>query len=138
MPLKPKPTSPDAEKRMKNQRQGDTRPEMALRKILFRKGYRYRVNRAPLPGLKCRADLVFPSKKVAVFVDGCFWHVCPEHGTWPKNNAAWWKEKLEANQRRDKKVNAMLTDHGWLPFRIWEHENPETAAAKVGEILKNR
>jgi DNA mismatch endonuclease (patch repair protein) len=104
---------------------------MALRSLLHRWGLRYYVDRAPLPGLRRRADLVFPTRKVAVYVDGCFWHGCPQHGTSPKANAAWWAEKIQANRRRDADTVKQLRAAGWIVLRFWEHEDPDSAAAIV-------
>jgi DNA mismatch endonuclease (patch repair protein) len=99
---------------------------------------RYRVDFAPIAGLRRRADVVFPRLRIAVFWDGCFWHGCPEHGSWPKQNAAWWREKIERNQRRDRETDRRLTDAGWLVLRFWEHEDPEAAASVVAEALSER
>lgn len=88
--------------------------------------------------MRSRADIVFGRSKVAVFVDGCFWHRCPLHGTIPKNNRAWWIEKLDKNVARDERVDAELRAAGWLPVRIWEHEDPVTAAAQVEELVEGR
>jgi DNA mismatch endonuclease (patch repair protein) len=98
---------------------------------------RYRVD-AVLPGMHRRSDLLFISARVAVFVDGCFWHGCPEHGTRPKNNAAWWSEKIAANVERDRDTDRRLTAAGWAVLRIWEHEPPEAAAARVADTVSNR
>src|SRR5262245_63488601 len=103
---------------MQHQRQRDTAPELAVRSLLHRTGFRFRVD-YPLPGLRRRADIAFPSRRVAVFVDGCFWHGCPEHGTWPKSNAAWWREKIEANRQRDRDTDDRLVRIDWASVRIW-------------------
>ncbi|WP_036497139.1 MULTISPECIES: very short patch repair endonuclease [Nocardia] len=124
--------------RMARQRRTGTAPETALRTELHRRGLRYFVDRAPLPGLRRRADLVFPRRKVAVYVDGCFWHRCPEHATYPKNNAEWWAEKLAGNVARDRDTDARLTAAGWLVVRIWEHENSVAAADRVQSALSGR
>lgn len=116
---------------MKRQKRRDTKPEMEVRRALWRTGLRYRLDRPPLPGMRNRADIVFGPARVAVYVDGCFWHRCPEHATIPKNNREWWLRKLEANVRRDRDVDLKLARAGWLVVRIWEHEDPEEAAAKV-------
>jgi DNA mismatch endonuclease (patch repair protein) len=81
---------------------------------------------------------VFRTSRVAVFVDGCFWHCCPEHGTWPKENSKWWRDKLETNVRRDRDTDSRLTSAGWLVVRIWEHEAPEQAAARVRDLVVAR
>lgn len=124
--------------RMARQRRADTAPETALRTELHRRGLRYFVDRAPLPGLRRRADLVFPRRKVAVYVDGCFWHCCPEHATYPKNNAQWWAEKLAGNVARDRDTDARLTAAGWLVVRVWEHEDSVAAADRVQSALSDR
>lgn len=128
---RPNASNATVRRRMERQRRADTAPEIALRRALHRLGLRFRVNLAPVPGSRRRADVVFTRARVAVFVDGCFWHVCPEHATWPKANAEWWREKLEANVRRDRRTDAELERQGWLPLRVWEHENVLTAAERV-------
>ncbi|KXX57613.1 very short patch repair endonuclease [Rhodococcus sp. LB1] len=128
-------TDPGTSARMRAQRRRDTAPELALRRELHRRGVRYYVDRAPVKGVRRRADLVFPRRKVAVYVDGCFWHSCPQHATFPKNNAQWWAEKLAGNVTRDRDTDARLTDAGWTVVRIWEHENPVVAADRVQEAL---
>lgn len=122
--------------RMSRQRRRDTDAEMMLRRLLHARGLRYRVNR-PLPGMqRRRADLTFPSRRVIVFVDGCFWHGCPEHKTEPKKNGAWWAVKLARNVERDKETDAYLRDRGWTVLRIWEHEDPGCAANRVEAAVR--
>jgi DNA mismatch endonuclease, patch repair protein len=133
----PRASSPDALARMVRQRRRDTRPELAIRRLLHAQGLRYRVD-APLPGMRRRADLVFGSARVAVFVDGCFWHGCPEHGTQPKRNAAWWATKIAANAERDRDTDRRLAADGWTAMRVWEHECPEVAAARITEAISVR
>ncbi|MBC2641478.1 MULTISPECIES: very short patch repair endonuclease [unclassified Rhodococcus (in: high G+C Gram-positive bacteria)] len=128
-------TDPATSARMRAQRRRDTAPELALRRELHRRGIRYFVDRAPMKGVRRRADLVFPRRKVAVYVDGCFWHSCPQHATFPKNNAQWWAEKLAGNVTRDRDTDTRLTDAGWTVVRIWEHENPVAAADRVERVL---
>src|ERR1043165_3463715 len=111
LPPAPPASSPTTRAVMQANR-GETRPEVALRSELHRRGFRFRKHAAPLKNLRCRADIVFPAAKVAVFVDGCFWHVCPKHGTFPKSNADWWKLKLERNQARDRRNDAALAGAG--------------------------
>lgn len=123
---------------MENQPRRDTRPEMALRRILHAMGLRYLVDRPPLAGLRRRADLVFTRARVAVYIDGCFWHSCPEHGTSPRNNGAWWTAKLEANRVRDADTDQRLGQAGWAVLRVWEHEDPDAAAARVAELVALR
>ena len=124
--------------RMSRQRRVGTKPEIALRKELHRRGRRYFVDRAPLPGMRRRADLVFPRLRVAVYVDGCFWHRCPEHATFPKKNARWWAEKLAGNVARDRDTDARLAAAGWTVVRIWEHEDPIRAADRVQAALTSQ
>ncbi|WP_286157008.1 very short patch repair endonuclease [Streptomyces sp. AA4] len=124
--------------RMSKQKSRNTGIEMALRKILHAAGYRYRVHRRPVKGVRREADLVFGPARVAVFVDGCFWHGCPEHGTWPKNNADYWRTKIETNRRRDANTDALLLEAGWLSVRIWEHEATDVAATRVIETVEER
>lgn len=122
--------------RMARQRTRDTQPELLLRRDLHRKGLRYRVD-AALPGMpRRRADILFTRAKVAVFVDGCFWHGCPEHKTSPANNGAWWAAKLARNVERDRETNAHLTSLGWTVLRVWEHENMQHAATDIERIVR--
>jgi DNA mismatch endonuclease, patch repair protein len=100
--------------------------ERTLRSLLHRSGLRFRKHTAPLPGLRCRADVVFPKRRIAVFVDGCFWHRCPLHGSRPKANTDWWQKKLEANVARDRRNDQALTAAGWHVLRFWTHEQVET------------
>jgi DNA mismatch endonuclease (patch repair protein) len=123
---------------MKGTRRRDTAPEIALRSELHRLGLRFRVDRSPLPGGRRRADIVFGPARVAVYVHGCFWHGCPEHATWPKANAEWWREKIEANRRRDADTDARLHDAGWLALRVWEHEDPAPAAERIATVVAER
>lgn len=118
--------------------QRDTPAELALRSELHRQGLRFRVDRRVLSGSRRRADIVFPRQRVAVFVDGCFWHGCPEHGTWPKENAEWWRSKIESNRRRDADTDARLAAEGWLSIRVWEHELPTIAAARIAGSVRDR
>ena len=122
---------------MSRQARRDTKPELELRRRLHQLGYRYRVNH-PLPGMpRRRADLTFTARRVAVFVDGCFWHGCPEHATSPRNNGTWWAEKLRKNVERDRDTDRRLLTAGWTVIRIWEHEEPETAVRRVVGVLTN-
>jgi DNA mismatch endonuclease, patch repair protein len=124
--------------RMSRQKSRDTGIEIALRKALYSAGLRYRVHRRPVKGVRREADLVFGPARVAVFVDGCFWHGCPEHATWPKNNAEFWQAKIETNRKRDADTDARLHEAGWLALRIWEHETVEVAAARVITAVRER
>ena len=124
--------------RMAKQRRRDTELEVALRRELHRVGLRYFVDKAPLPGMRRRADVVFPRRLVAVYVDGCFWHSCPQHATHPKNNAQWWADKLAANVARDRDTDRRLAEAGWTVVRIWEHEDPVIASERVVEAVRQR
>lgn len=120
----------------------DTAPEMALRRALHGRGLRYRVGARPVQDLRRTADIVFTRAKVAVFVDGCFWHQCPEHGTIPRVNREWWATKLQGNVERDQATTTALTAVGWTVIRCWEHEDPASTAdlveQAVGEALATR
>jgi DNA mismatch endonuclease (patch repair protein) len=122
------------------QRQGrrDTGAELALRRELWRRGLRYRIEVAPLLGLRRRADVVFSRARVAVYVDGCFWHSCPEHATVPKANRAWWIAKLKANVARDRDTDARLGAAGWAVIRVWEHEVVAEAADRIEQTVRRR
>jgi len=109
-----------------------------LRSAVHRRGLRYRVHQRPLATSRRRADLVFSTARVAVFVDGCFWHGCPEHMTWPAANAAWWRGKIEGNRRRDHETGAILDAAGWVALRVWEHDEPEAAAERIVERVRER
>jgi DNA mismatch endonuclease (patch repair protein) len=119
-------------------RSRDTRPEMLLRRAVHATGLRFRVAARPLPQLRLTADLVFRPAKVAVFVDGCFWHRCPEHGTMPIANAGYWNEKLSRNRERDSQTDAVLRGAGWLVIRVWEHEDPLRAAMAIKQVVDRR
>jgi DNA mismatch endonuclease (patch repair protein) len=125
-------------RRMSRQPSRDTSPERALRSRLHRMGLRFRIHRRPVVGVRREADLVFPGARVAVFVDGCFWHRCPHHGTSPKNNGAWWAAKLATNVARDADTDRRLAEAGWQVVRIWEHEETEVAAVRVAGVVYER
>lgn len=132
---RPVPSSAAVSERMRRQRRRDTSPELALRKALHRQGFRYRVD-APLPGMpRRRADMLFPGLRVAVFVDGCFWHGCPRHATHPTANHDWWQRKLAGNRDRDRDTDRRLRDAGWTVVRIWECTSVEEGVHIVKEIL---
>jgi DNA mismatch endonuclease (patch repair protein) len=118
---------------MSAQRRRDTVPEMQLRSELWRRGYRFRVD-FKVVGRR-RADVAFTRSRVAVFVDGCFWHCCPLHGSMPKSNAEWWANKLAGNVSRDRASDDELRSAGWRVVRVWEHEAPTTAADRVAAEL---
>jgi DNA mismatch endonuclease (patch repair protein) len=112
-------------------RRRDTQPELDVRRLLHRHGMRYRVA-YPVPGLTRRSiDIAFTRAKVAVFLDGCFWHACPEHGTRPRANPAWWEAKLLRNVERDAETDRVLRASGWTVLRFWEHEDARLVADTV-------
>lgn len=117
----------------------DTKPELAVRRELWRRGLRYRVDRPlDLPGVRRRADAVFVGQRVAVFVDGCYWHVCPEHGTQPRTNAAYWSTKLARNVERDRQTDHLAAVAGWTVIRVWEHEPAVAAADRIEAAVRRR
>jgi DNA mismatch endonuclease, patch repair protein len=120
---------------MKRVRSTGTAAELRLCNCLKRMGFRFRTH-ALLPSSRCRPDLAFPRQKLVVFVDGCFWHGCPKHGSWPSANAGWWREKIEQNQSRDRRSRAAIKRAGWQLVRVWEHEDPERAAMKIAKLLR--
>nr|WP_046283373.1 very short patch repair endonuclease [Mycobacterium sp. UM_NZ2] len=120
-------------------RRRDTGPEIAVRRLVHAAGLRYRVDHPPLADFRrLRADLVFTAAKVAVFVDGCFWHGCPEHHRPARTNAAFWSGKIESNRQRDARMDALLDDAGWTVLRFWEHENPQEAAYRIVMAVQAR
>ncbi len=131
-PTGQEPLPPDAQtrRRMAGQRRRDTMPERALRSALHRRGLRFRVDYRAA-GARTRIDIAFTAQRLAVFVDGCFWHGCPSHFTEPKSNTSWWLEKIEANRRRDRHSNARLEAAGWRVLRIWEHTKTDEAVDAV-------
>ena len=137
MTVRPRASSVDALRRMKAARRRDTAPEIALRRALHAQGLRFRIDHAVLAGAR-RADIVFASAKTAVFVDGCFWHCCPKHRSFPKANAAWWAEKLRMNRRRDLDTNRQLRKAGWHVERVWEHESALKAATRIIAVIQTR
>ncbi|MBF6138430.1 very short patch repair endonuclease [Nocardia farcinica] len=117
-------SSPGRRRNMQGNRSRDTKPELKIRRALHELGFRYRVAMAPEPGLRRRADIVFTRTRVAVFIDGCFWHGCPEHGRSTFNhNAQYWPAKIASNVTRDADTNARLNAAGWHVLRFWEHED---------------
>ena len=120
---------------MSTAKRRETAPELALRKVLHRRGLRYRVT-YPVPGQRRRTiDVAFTRHRLAVFVDGCFWHGCPEHGTAPRQNSEWWQTKLAANEARDRDTDVVLASQGWRVLRAWEHEDPEKVADEIQRLL---
>ncbi len=122
-------------RQMQANRSRDTRPELALRSRVHELGLRYRVSTRPLPSIRRTADLVFTRAHVAVFMDGCFWHGCPDHHRPSQRNPEFWREKIARNRERDTETDKLLEDAGWTVVRIWEHEDPEHAALKIQEAV---
>jgi DNA mismatch endonuclease (patch repair protein) len=116
---------------MQSNRSQDTGPEVAVRRLVHAMGLRYRKNIRPVPSLRRTADLVFPRQHVAVFIDGCFWHGCPEHHRLPRANAEYWTTKVESNRRRDMATDETLAAAGWTVLRFWEHEDPIEVADTI-------
>ncbi|MEU5691379.1 very short patch repair endonuclease [Actinosynnema sp. NPDC020468] len=129
--------SPAVRSSMRGNRGKDTTPELRLRRMLYREGLRYRVGVRPVAELRRTADVVFTSAKVAVFVDGCFWHGCPEHHRPARTNSDFWREKIEGNRRRDDETDEVLRGGGWTVVRIWEHEDAEPAADRIASIVRS-
>jgi len=120
---------------MLSNRGRDTSPELAVRRILHASGFRYRVDFAPLGGRR-RADIVFTRMRVAVYIDGCFWHGCPVHATMPRINTDYWRPKLQRNIERDLETNASLEDAGWTVLRYWEHEDAARVADSIAAVIR--
>jgi DNA mismatch endonuclease (patch repair protein) len=116
----------------------DTKPELALRRSVHALGLRYRVSLRPLTPIRRTADLVFTKAKVAVFLDGCFWHGCPQHHTKARTNAEYWAEKVTRNRERDAETDRLLGEAGWRVIRVWEHEDPLQAAIRIAETVRSR
>ncbi|GAB2753418.1 very short patch repair endonuclease [Salinifilum aidingensis] len=135
----PPASSPATAKVMRRTGRRDTRPELRLRRELHRRGLRYLVDASPKgTNRRRRADILFRGARIAVFVDGCFWHSCPEHAHLPKSNREWWRRKLAGVVRRDRDTDAELTTAGWLVVRVWEHEDPGTAADRIERLVRER
>ncbi|MET7490829.1 very short patch repair endonuclease [Streptomyces sp900116325] len=133
-----KPSSPEVSARMSRQASRDTAPEVAVRRLLHAAGYRYRLNER-VPGMSRRTiDIAFTRAKVAVMIDGCFWHGCPEHATQPKANAEWWRLKLDRNMARDTETTEHLAAAGWTVLRFWEHEAPSRVADRVVAVVDRK
>jgi DNA mismatch endonuclease (patch repair protein) len=138
LPPRVAPSSPEASRRLSRVRQKGTLAELDLRRALHAKGLRYRLHQPLLTKPRRVADIVFPRARVAIFVDGCFWHGCPKHASWPKSNADFWREKIEANRSRDADTDQRLKALGWQVVRIWEHEDAGDAAKRIAELVQAR
>ncbi len=122
---------------MLGNRRSDTAPELSVRRLVHRSGLRYRVDYQPTPDLRRKADLVFTKARVAVFIDGCYWHGCPEHFSMPKTNRSYWMTKIEGNRRRDADTDQRLRSADWTVLRFWEHDDPAAVAARIIEVVRN-
>lgn len=123
---------------MRSNRRSGTRPEMRVRRLAHAAGLRYRVDAPPLADHRLRADLVFSRAKVAVFIDGCFWHGCPKHYRAAKRNEQFWRDKIAANQCRDHRADELLTAEGWEVVRVWEHDDPQAVVTRLIAIVRAR
>jgi DNA mismatch endonuclease (patch repair protein) len=120
---------------MKKVRRENTGAESAIRSELYKLDLRYRVHAKVLESERFKPDIVFKKARVAVFIDGCFWHACPLHASWPKINCDWWQKKILANVDRDRRIDKKLKDAGWIVIRIWEHENPKIASKRIAKAV---
>lgn len=123
---------------MRANKRRDTEPELKLRSILHSRGLRFRVDCSPLKGVRSRADIVFSKAKIAVFVDGCFWHGCPEHFIMPKTNVEYWSAKIAKNKDRDIRVDRVMAQADWTAIHVWEHDDPAVAADLVERAWRSR
>ncbi|ORA38207.1 very short patch repair endonuclease [Mycobacterium aquaticum] len=128
-------SSDHARTAMRANKSRDTTPELAIRRFLHAAGLRYRVNARPIPQLRRTADVVFTRRRVAVFIDGCFWHGCPEHHRLPTANSEYWMAKVQRNSARDKDTDAKLRDAGWVVLRYWAHEDPQIVADEIRQTV---
>lgn len=135
---KPAASSQSVSARMSSQATKNTQIEILIRRALFALGLRYRIHQSLLKGSRREVDIVFPKARVAIFVDGCYWHCCPEHGSIPRANRQWWEEKLNSNKQRDRDTNERLEQDGWRVIRVWEHEDPVDAARAIAEVVTSR
>lgn len=130
-------STPASRRVMQANRSRDTSPELAVRRRLHADGLRFRVAVRPEPSLRRTADIVFTKQRVAVFIDGCYWHACPEHRTIARSNASYWADKLARNVARDADTTKKLQASGWSVLRYWEHEDPDTVAASVAAVVRS-
>ncbi|MFI5842877.1 very short patch repair endonuclease [Catenuloplanes sp. NPDC051500] len=134
--LHPRPINEGRSRNMQAIRRTDTKPEIQLRAALHRRGYRFRKDlRIDFEGVRVRPDIVFTRRRLAVFVDGCFWHVCPIHGRQPTVNDWYWAPKLRRTMERDRAANTALEAVGWSVVRVWEHEAVNEAADRIAAML---
>ena len=132
---RPAPLSAAVSAQMQRMPRASTGPEILIRRELHRRGLRFRINYARLPG---RPDIAFTNARLAVFVDGCFWHACPDHGVLPKNNREWWRSKLRGNVARDHEKDSQLDSMGWVAVHVWEHEDPIEAANTIEHLWRSQ
>ncbi len=131
-------SSEAARKTMQGNRGRDTKAELAVRRLVHARGLRYRVNARPEHDLRRTADLLFTRVRVAVFIDGCYWHGCPQHFSMPATNPEYWEGKIGRNGQRDIETTALLEERGWTVLRFWEHETPATVADSITEAVQSR
>jgi DNA mismatch endonuclease (patch repair protein) len=129
-------SSDSARSIMRANKRRDTRPELLVRRLLHAQGLRYRVDHRVVQESRTRADIAFTRQRIAVFIDGCFWHSCPEHLHLPKANADYWVTKLARNVQRDAEVTALLRELGWTVLRFWEHVPPASAAEEINAAVR--
>lgn len=122
-------------RRMSRTHGRDTAPELEVRRLLHGRGRRYRVNYRPLSGLRRTVDIAFTRHRLAVLIDGCFWHGCPIHYVEPKTRTDFWRTKIAGNLARDAETDQRLRDAGWIVLRFWEHEDPAGVVTAIeGEL----
>ncbi|MEU1715153.1 very short patch repair endonuclease [Nocardiopsis dassonvillei] len=129
-------SSPEVRRAMRSNRSRDTKPEIAVRQELHRRGMRYRVDFRPFEGDRRTVDVAFTRARVAVLIDGCFWHGCPEHYRAPASNVSYWHNKVRRNSERDVRTTNDLTSEGWVVLRFWEHEDPVWIADQVESSIQ--
>lgn len=129
-------SSPGNRRSMLGNRGRDTTPELAVRRLLHRAGLRYRVDIRPERAVRRKADIVFTRQKIAVFIDGCFWHGCPDDFSMPKTNAGYWTKKIEGNISRDRETTDSLHEYGWTVLRFWAHEDSERVAQTIIRAIR--
>lgn len=130
------PLSGSVRRSMQSNRPRDTKLELRVRSVLHARGLRFRTNYRPIKTNRCTVDIAFTRLRLAVLLDGCFWHGCPTHGQIPAHNSAWWDEKLRRNRERDKEVTGQLVQAGWVVLRYWEHESIDSVARDVVELVR--
>jgi len=123
---------------MQANRKWNSKPEVVLRQALHARGLRYRIHTTPGQASKCIADIVFATERIAIFIDGCFWHGCPDHTKPPRTNSDYWGPKIRGNRERDIRTDRLLAETGWLSIRVWEHDDPATAARVIAESVRRR